>query len=886
MSLLMKINSNGEPVFEQVFNLAPNAIALAGIDGKIGKVNEAFTQTLGYSQQMAAEMTLEQLVLPEDLQSFRTCLEEAHLQNERNHELEIRCISNNGSLIWKAIKFSLVRDGNGDPHYFILHLTTISPPKGKEQKLEGIDHWYDLIFKNARDIITLVNPDGTIEYLSPSICDLLGYDPEELVGKNSNELNHPEDMAMLQSVILSDQPTLTYRARHKNGTYVWLETATKLIHDAEGRLQKILGIGRDVTERKTYQDSLAEAQHIAALGSWEIDFLEEKIAFSEEFYRIYQISKSDLPSDPTALVILVHPEDRGQFQTFINQAKQLRQGPTSLEFRNLQSDGTVKYMQIRVSVLFDEEGKPIKMSGTTQDITERKKAELNLQESVERYTSLKKYNHDAVISLDVKGTIINTNDMAAKLTGFSISEMRGENISKFIGEQNVARILSGVIEDVTAERHINAIKHKDGAEIEVLATIAPIIINKKNVGYYVIAKDMTEQKTLLIAKEAAEKTNKAKSEFLAMMSHEIRTPMNGVIGMTDLLLHTTELDEEQKEYVQIIHKSGNTLITIINDILDFSKIEAGKTVLQQQAMDIRDCISETRDILFAKAQEKNLSIDISVSPKIPYTLIGDYDRIKQILLNLLSNAIKFTYNGGVSIVVENGMSECKRRQLQFTIKDTGIGIPKEKLEHLFNPFYQLDSFMTRKSEGTGLGLAISKKLVGLMDGDIWVEHTDELGATFVCTIWLKEHEQAAALTPFSIGEDMIKQRPLNILIAEDNEINQITLRKMIEKMGHNTSIAENGNQVIRALAYESYDIIFMDIRMPELSGLEATKQIKANMPPEKTPFIIAVTANALMGDREKCLEAGMDDYISKPIKSGILFEMIEKYERKLLHMRG
>ncbi|NRF92422.1 PAS domain S-box protein [Paenibacillus frigoriresistens] len=751
-----EVDFDCDSVFQQVYTFAPIAIALVSIAGTIIKVNPSFNPTLGYTEQEAIGLTLKEITHPDDLNKINGLIEEVLRGNSLFYELEKRCIQKNGNLIWASVRLSLVRDEKqGTPLYFIVHIIDISDKIVTEQKLLKTEVLYELISENAQDIITLVKPDGKIEYLSPSVRDLLGYEPEELIGKDSTELNHPEDLEKLRSAPFSDNEVVTYRSRHKNGTYIWFETAIKLIRDDQGQLQKVLGIGRDITERK--------------------------------------------------------------------------------------------------------------------------KVELKLQESVERYTSLKKYNHDAIISLDVKGRIINTNEMAERMTGYRVIEMRGELISKFIGERNLRRILSYSTEDVTTERNINKIRHKDGHDVEVLTTIAPIIINMENVGYYVIAKDMTEQKQLLIAKEAAEKTNKAKSEFLAMMSHEIRTPMNGVIGMTDLLLTTTDLDDEQKEYVEIINKSGNTLIKIINDILDFSKIEAGKTELQAQLFDIRDCIDDTLAVLMPKALERRLDIQVVVIPELPNRLIGDYDRVKQVLMNLISNAIKFTYSGGVSIVVENNGRENHKLQLKVTIKDTGIGIPKEKLNQLFDPFYQLDSFMTRQVEGTGLGLAISKKIVGLMGGDIWVEETDEPGATFVFTGWFKE--EVSYPNDSSIQEIVCVQKPLNILIAEDNQINQIVLKKMIEKMGHFTSIVENGNQVIRALAYESYDIIFMDIQMPALNGFETTKQINETMPPEKIPYIIAVTANALKGDREKCLEAGMNDYISKPIKSEIIRNKIEKYQK-------
>jgi PAS domain S-box-containing protein len=529
------------------------------------------------------------------------------------------------------------------------------------------------------------------------------------------------------------------------------------------------------------------------------------------------------------------------------------------------------------------------MNGTIQDISERKSVELKLQESIERYTSLKKYNHDAIISLDLEGVIMNTNAMAEQLTGYSVNEMIGMNLSRFIGETNLRRLLSGSEDSTLIEKDIDRIERIDGRYAEVLTTIAPIIINKEMTGYYIIVKDITAQKKLLIEKEAAENTNKAKSEFLAMMSHEIRTPMNGVIGMTDLLLDTPDLTDEQKDYVQIISKSGNTLLNLINDILDFSKIESGKTEFLEEPFNVSETIEEALDVLMSKAREKDLKMTVSVSPDVPRRVIGDSKRLRQVLLNIIGNAIKFTYTGGVTIFVEKMGNHDHAVKLQFTIKDTGIGIPEEKLGNLFEPFYQLDHFMTRKSEGTGLGLAISRKLVELMGGEIWIERqadSDEQGATFMFTVSFSEEEEPVALKePSEAQGEQHNIQPLKILIAEDHKVNQIVMQKMLNKMGHMTSLSENGSEVIRAVAYETYDIIFMDVQMPIMDGVEATKVIKETLPPERRPYIVAVTANALNGDREKYMAAGMDEYISKPIKSIDVVGMIEKY-RELMKLKA
>ncbi|MDQ8733581.1 PAS domain S-box protein [Paenibacillus sp. LHD-38] len=380
----------------------------------------------------------------------------------------------------------------------------------------------------------------TTQYISPSVRDLLGYEPGDLIGKNNFKYYHPDDLKEMLTSTYMDNDVITYRVRHQDGRYIWFETTFTTIRDEQGSVQKVIGIGRDITERKNYEDNLNEAQDIASLGSWEWDIPNDKVTMSEYCYKIFNRSSNHLISNDD-LIHLIHPDDQQRYQDCFRDA--MKGEEFNYEFRNLQPDQSIKYLNIRISVKFDENGSPVKVLGTTQDITERKKVELSLEESVQRYTSLKKYNHDAIISLDLKGCIINSDAVAEHLTGFPIKHMVGMSISTFIGEDNLIKILSDSKDHVLVERNINKIKHKFGHFVEVLTTIAPIIVNKETVGYYIIAKDITEQKKLLIAKEAAEKMNKAKSEFLAMMSHEIRTPMNGVIGMTDLLLQTTQLDE-------------------------------------------------------------------------------------------------------------------------------------------------------------------------------------------------------------------------------------------------------------------------------------------------------------------------------------------------------
>lgn len=579
---------------------------------------------------------------------------------------------------------------------------------------------------------------------------------------------------------------------------------------------------------------------------------------------------------------LIYSED---LETNLNQVKTLiqnypEQTSVEIEGRYIRKDERTVWAAVHISIMPDAEGNPEHYIVVLNDISHTKAAEQKLQETVERYTSLKRYNHDAIISLDLNGNILNANTRAEQMTGCKVSEMAGRSIARFIGERNLQRVLKEALNNPTVEQDIKTLRHKDGHMVEVITTLAPIIINNKNVGFYIIAKDFTEQRQLIMAKELAESTNKAKSEFLAMMSHEIRTPMNGVIGMTDLLETTTDLDDEQKEYIEIIRKSGETLLAIINDILDFSKVEAGMTELQEDMFDLKQCIQETFDMVSAKASAKQLEMSFTVEDDIPEMLFGDPKRIKQVLMNLVGNAVKFTLHGGITVNVRKVFEEDELIDLEFKVSDTGIGIPDNKLEAIFEPFSQVDNFMTRNYEGTGLGLAISKKLVNVMGGHIWVEKKEGPGTTFVFTVLLKnrqEPEHANSCEPKETSDT----DPLNILIAEDNEINQIVLRKMLEKQGHRVTVVTNGHDVLRAAENTTYDIIFMDVQMPGMNGLETTRKLRATLPKDSCPMIVAVTANALKEDRDICLGAGMDEYISKPVKSQPVLAVLEQVKRKV-----
>lgn len=527
---------------------------------------------------------------------------------------------------------------------------------------------------------------------------------------------------------------------------------------------------------------------------------------------------------------------------------------------------------------------------------------LQLESSEQRYRQIVEAALDAFVGVNADGDIVDWNAQAAAIFGWSRAEAIGKALTELVVPerfraacQDGRRHFLATGENSALDRRIEVVAlHRDGHEFPVELAISALKTSS-TYRFTAFIRDITERKhgeeELKRAKDAAEAANRAKSEFLANMSHEIRTPMNGIIGMTELALGSFPSDEV-RDCLGTVKTSAATLLSILNDILDFSKIESRKLELEAAPFGLREMIGSLLRPLSVAAHEKNLDLLWDIAPDVPAVIVGDSVRLGQIVTNLIGNAIKFTDRGHVRLDVRAEVNRPGCTLLHFLVSDTGIGIPEDKHASIFEPFSQADGSTTRRFGGTGLGLTISATLVRMMGGRIWVESTVGSGTTFHFTAGFDAAAEAPA------GEQALKTigapmqappalapseetppatRLLKILLAEDNIVNQRVAMGLLSRRGHDVTVTSNGREALAALELQSFDVVLMDVQMPELGGLEATAAIRAR---ERQTgghaYIVAMTAHAMSGDRERFLAAGMDGYLSKPIDANMLFAAVER----------
>ena len=780
-----------------------------------------------------------------------------------------------------------------------------------EEQLRDSERNYRLISENSQDFITrnAADEEATYLYASPVCQQMFGYTPEEMVGSAGMDYVHPEDRPRMQSYRLEGADgkrlePIVFRFLCKDGAYLWVETTLRHITSGTGGIAEIIGVTRNVSERKQYELKMMESENRykslfeynpSAIIAMDLKGNIQSLNASLEYLTGYS-RESLLQSSYSELLDLEELE-------FVSQRFTLAASGVAQTFesRLIHRDGhAVEVSMIYVPIMLDS--RVVGVFAITSDITERKRHLEQIEKLSYEHALILNSVTEGIFGMSLAGETVFINPAASSMLGYGQGPFGGDiklhtvqqtwlNGGQYPGGGKTLE--EWLSEHLTYEEKEGIFWRQDGTSFLVKYRMTPLFDNGERKGVVVVFRDITEEKAIVRAKESAEQADRAKSEFLAIMSHELRTPMNGIIGMADLL-SGTELSEEQQYYTQIINKSGAALLHILNEVLDFSKIEAGMMTIELQSVDLRQVMTYVSEIFYPRVKEKGLKLQAEIDPAIPQLLVTDEGRLRQILINLVGNAVKFTEEGAVSFSVKlESLQESGQAILKFTVKDTGIGIPQASQGLLFQSFSQLHPSINRKYGGTGLGLAISKKLVELLGGAIGMDSREDEGSEFYFTIeaFIPREEDVRSIRPVNKGDKQKKLPsrhaeystgefgPLSILIAEDHPVNLQILQVYLKKRGYAADVALNGQQAVEAVRSRHYDLIFMDIQMPLMDGIEATMKIREEH--GLYPVIVAATAFAQKEDRELCLKVGMQDFISKPLSTEELDRVLRDWSAQI-----
>ena len=777
--------------------------------------------------------------------------------------------------------------------------------------------------------VILVDDQQRPVFMNPEAQRLLGYSLEELQAKALHETIHihHKDGTLLcaDSNLLSRavQEGREYRNDNevftcKSGKIMPVSLVSRPVEDkgfANSSKGSVIAF-RDVSEREKYLQSLKMYQIIVEQANDGIRMLDKNgrlIFQNQKMAGILGYEPQEMHGNP--LKDYMHPEDWSKFDATWQDRKQGK--PGVYEVRMMHKSGRVVWVTISAMPRLTAQGEFDGSFAVVRDITENKRMEMALKSSEQKYRHIAENTGDVIWRLDLNSLRFTyVSPSVYRLRGYTPEEVMAQPLeaaltresSEFIKNKLTQRLaaLSNGDESVRVQTDIVDQPCSNG-EIVHTEVVTTLITDNQDrpVEILGVTRDITERRraeqALHQAMLKADQATKAKSVFLANMSHEIRTPMNGVIGMTDLLLDT-DLNPEQRRLTEIIKSCGKNLLSLINDILDISKIESGKLELEMLEFDLNILLNDLASSMSVLARGKNLELTVELGPEVPKLLQGDPVRLRQVLTNLVGNAIKFTQKGNVvvQVAVSNGLqniSDQDHVELHFAIQDTGIGIPEDKIPLLFDNFSQIDTSISRKFGGTGLGLSISRQLVKMMDGDIGVSSTLNLGSKFWFTARFLQQDKAKVTSVVSSPTaNTAPKFSGQVIVAEDNPVNQLVAKGILKKLGLSTQIAANGLELLNLVKTVACHVILMDVQMPEMDGLEATREIRIMMNDEcrvmkkenvldsiinhyssfRIP-IIAMTAGAMKEDRERCMKAGMDGFLSKPVSMAKMTKVFEKW---------
>ncbi len=791
--------------------------------------------------------------------------------------------------------------------YIMLRQSRVVSP---QSALRNSEHKYHLLFDRMingfalHDII--FDSDGKpVDFkfleLNQSFAAMTGLNPKDVIGRTCLEILPDLDQFWYDiygQVALSGKPA---RFEHfSNSLNRYYEVSAYC--PQRGQFATVF---HDITERKLAEQALRDSKSrldlaltSAHMGVWSYDCKTGLRKYDNQVCALFGIDPTTFTGKQEEFFKVLHPDDVEKLKAAVVNTIQTAD-LFELEYRVIWPDSSVHHIASRGRLLSDENGNPLKLNGILWDITEQKRAEESLKRDEQLLSTI--FASVPVGICFLKDRVFhNTNHYWCENFGYTKEETIGRT-ARFLYDEDaeferVGRELYTGLQKVGIKKAITRLRTKSGLLRDVELTAALINKGKTDEGVIVVVDDITERKFIqdkllevnryleqatlranhMAAK--AELADMAKTQFLANMSHEIRTPMNAIIGFGELL-QGLDLTDEQKKYVSIINDSGNNLLRLVNDILDFSKIESGKLCIEDDELELQSQLASIEAMMQTKAAAKNIKLEIVKSDNLPEHIITDQVRLRQCLVNLLDNAIKFTHKGYVRLIV-NCENKNNHPYIRFDVEDTGIGIAADKQETIFDPFVQADGSTTRKYGGTGLGLSITRQLAMLLKGELAVFSREGKGSVFSLLLPVNINaanalvaNEESRVRQFDQNSDEIVFSG-NVLIAEDVKTNQILAEKMLQKLGLNVTIVEDGIEAVSNALTGEFDLILMDMMMPNMNGYDATKEIrnKGIMTP-----IVAMTAKTMADDKNECIKAGCDDYIAKPFSQNKLIQILRKY---------
>ena len=888
---------NSEERFRNLIETARDIFFITDKYGNYTYVNEVAFDKIGYTPEELIGINFIEIVRP-DYRRRVSMFYYKQIQDKAPFSyLEFPIDGKNGEKLWIGQNVQLqYREGEFVGTQSVVR--DITNYKNSEHALMVSEDRFRKLLKNSMDVITVLDESGNIIYDNFSIYTQFGYE-QPLIGTSIFDYFHPEDLERakgeFEKVILKKgvSDPIEFRFKAADGSWKYVEALGNNLLD-EPAIKGIVINSRDITERKKIEKALMQSEErFRKLVQYSSDIttvvsLDGNISYvSPSFFRLFGFNEELVGRN---IFEFIHPEDLQR--TMAEFQKGIEKGGVSdpIEFRFKMPNGEWKYLETIGNNLINEPSiKGIVLN--SREISERKKVETKLVDSNMRLSATIESTNNAIFAINKEYCYIAFNKAHQKiikdiyhvnieigdsaLINSSVANRDREPLKKifdrsFLGEQ-FSYIYETEIEGQKTVFYISANPIKDA--------------NGNIIGSAIFSEDITKEKKIeedliLSTKEAIE-ASKAKSEFLSNMSHEIRTPMNAIVTLSDLLLEK-DFDDETNKYLTTINGSINNLLAVLNDILDFSKIEVGKVQIEKIDFDLHEKVYEVESVFKQKAESKNIKFSVNIAEDVPKMVNGDPYRLNQILINLIGNAIKFTLKGAVKVTVNKTYSNELFDKISFNIQDTGIGIPSDKIDSIFDSFTQASIDVSRNFGGTGLGLAITKKLIQLQNGTISVKSVLNVGTLFTFELTFGK----------SVSPVLVKTKPQNsldknlaglrILVVEDNKINQFVVKQIISKWNANIEIVSNGREAIDMLMENDFDIVLMDLQMPELTGFDATKMIRSENSKVKNSAIpiIALTADAFIETKREVLQAGMDDFVTKPINQEDLFAKIVKYTSK------